>query len=189
MNVSPGLCKAAGENQSEDRFQRLPLPGIEFDAKVAPQIPLGEQIEFASQQCFVVQGQHGVAAGELPADQRIGRIAEQPVGIAIVERGEISRRAQVRQQQETLGKILCEYGGNVEACRGHEAGHVYERAAIFMLGWRIHDNERCIRQRDAEITPEAGVRGGWREREGPSGKLPGQPVVNKRVAIQAASLP
>ena len=84
MHVSSGLGQVVCEDKAEHRFQGLPLANVQLEAEVALQVPLGKQIEFASQQGFIVERQHALAAGQLPADQRIGCIAEQCIGIVVV---------------------------------------------------------------------------------------------------------
>ena len=60
----------------------------------------GKQLALAPQQRLVVRRQHAGPARELPVDERVDRVAEERVGVGLVERGEIRRRAEIGEQQE-----------------------------------------------------------------------------------------
>ena len=189
MDIDFRLRQIAGKDQAENPTERVGLLRAQLETEVAADVPLGKEIEFPPQQGLVVGRQHAFSAGKLPADQRVDRVAEKRVRIPGVERCEVSRGAQVRQQQKSARKVLCQHRGHVNVRIGHQCGDSNEGTAVFLRRRRIHRDQRGIRKSDAKVAAEAGVGGSRREGERLSGKLASDPILKRSVAVQSASLP
>ncbi len=85
----------------------------------------------------------------------------------LVERVQVSRAAQIREQQKALFEILRMDFGHVHAGFGKEMCDMHERPAVLLVGRRVHYDERrlCFAAPNPEITPEARVVGGGRDAE------------------------
>jgi len=129
-------------------------------------IPLRKQRHFAPEQRLVVRRQRAGARRELPAQQRVGRIAHQSVGIVLVEGLEVRAGPKVGEQQEPLCQILGVDLGCIDARPAQQLRNVYEGAAILLARRCVHrDVAAAVGQAGAEIAPEARVLGRWRQGE------------------------
>ena len=138
MHIDRRLRKIAFENEGEDLRQRVVLRRVERDRTMAPYVPFGEEREFAREQCFIVRRQHAGFARQLPAQQRVYRIAKQRVCGLAVERLQITRGAQIGQQQKAALEIRGDHARHVEAGLLHQARDTHKGPAILMRGRRIH---------------------------------------------------
>ena len=125
---------------------------------MARDVPLGKEIHLAAQERFVVRRQLTRACRELPADQRIDRVAHQRAGVCRVQLGQIRARAQVGEKQEARAEILRVHCGGVHARVVEQPRDAHERAAVLFVRRRIHrDESAAILEGGAKVAPEARV--------------------------------
>ena len=147
---------------------------------MAAQVPLGKQRHLAPQQRLVVGRQLAGAGGELPAHQRVDRVAEQRVGVVLVERRKVGRLAQVGKQQEALCQVLRVDFGCVQLRLAQQARDVDERPAVFLVGRCVHGDEAAaVGERGAEVAPETRVLGGGSEGERAARELRREPALER----------
>src|SRR6267142_704032 len=157
----PGLREVVLENRRKRLFEVLGLRGGELPPQLAGDVPLGEQAQFSLQQFAVVVGQRAGAARQLYSDERVERVSIERPGAALVERVQVGRVAEIREQQKALDEILRMYRGNVHAGFGEKPGDANEGLAAFLLGRSVHRNERWLGAAppDPEVAPEARIVG------------------------------
>ena len=90
------LRQMVGDQHVEHLRERVALLGGKRCAEVPADVPLGEELELATQQRLVVRRQRTGARGELPLHERVGGIVEQGARVALVQRGQIRRRRRGR---------------------------------------------------------------------------------------------
>jgi hypothetical protein len=174
------------EQPVEDAVEHRGLARVEFETQVAAEIPLREQPEFAAQERFVVRREHAFAARELPLDQRADGVVEQGRGAGVValQFGEISRAAEVGEQQEAAIDVLGEHARCIHAGVEHEARDAHEGTDVLVLGWRVHDDPGVGTVRRAEVATETGVGGGGFERGCAVGQRGAEPAAQFGKTIQ-----
>ena len=178
-----------GEVDREDALEHgVELGGFgvgEGDALVAGDVPLGEELQLAQQQCAVVLGQYAGAACTLDGGERAERVGVEVGGaveVGLLARGrvqgvQVGGRAEVGEQQETMVEVLREHFGHVGAGSAEEFGHVQPGAHVFLFGRGVHDDARgaAVGEAGAEVAPEARVGRGRGEVEGLAGQGCGEP--------------
>ena len=152
------MRQVVGQNLLEHRAQRGFLGGVEGEAEVARNIPVGEQVKLASEQCAIVFGQDAGSAGALDVDQCSVGVAVKRARASGVEYIKVGRIAEVGKQQEAEFQIFGIDSGDMHASVAEKRSNLQKRAAILVLWWGVHDDLRAaVRECDAEIAPETGV--------------------------------
>ena len=108
VHVDRGHGQHAGHDQVEGFSQDLLLAVVQGEALVLPEVPVGEELQFAAQHGLVVGRQHAGAAGLLPGQQGGQGVAvEVCVGLGLrgVDDVQHGLRAQVVEQQEAVGPV------------------------------------------------------------------------------------
>ena len=186
MHINCRLRQRTVREQLVDPGQRFTLGIRQLETEMTADVPIGKQVHFPLQQRPVIGWQNVRAARPLPGHQRGNGVAEQCIRIFFGERLQVGGIAEVRQQHETLRGIGSQDFGHMHTGITHQLRDMDERPAVFTLGRRIHGNARHAVQRHPEITPEAGIRRGRRERKGRAGQLRGDPST-QRFAPQIVS--
>jgi hypothetical protein len=168
VHIHPRLRQRPPDNESGHFGQRLSLRRREFQPQMPADVPLGKQVALAAEQRLVVRRQHVVAARSLPLQQRLDRIAEQPVRVTgiEIERGEIGRVTKVREQQEPALQVLRHHFRRMHACRAQELRNPHERPAILARRRGVHGDPRAAFRRHAKVAAKAGVGRGRSQRVG-----------------------
>ena len=131
---------------------------------MARDVPLPKEIHLAPQKRFVVRRQLARPRGALPANQRLDGIAEERVGILVVDNMQIGPRAQIGEKQETGLEVLGKDARCVHAGAFEQPGDVHEGPAVFLFRRRVHRHvARAVLERGAEVAPEACVLGSGSE--------------------------
>ena len=124
-----------------------------------PTYQSGNSIEFARQQRFVVRRQHAGPARELPAQQRVDRVAEQrvravgvraPADNSSVPRSDSSRNPRVEILRRSPR-------GTLSPASASKPRDCTNGPAILVRGRRVHHDERLARAAHAKIAPEARI--------------------------------
>ena len=158
MHVYTGLGKIVGEDALEHLFQLGLLFVVERYAQMFGDIPLGEQVQFAAQQRFVVERKFILFRGELYFDECISSGAVESGGVFCSQRLQIGDIAQVGQQQEALRQILRVDMWHVGSCVFKQLAHMDKGFAVFVLRRGIHyDLGRPVGEGGAEVSTEAGI--------------------------------
>ncbi len=151
---------------------------------VAGDVPVGKELQLAAQQRLVVGRQHTGARGALPVDEQIHGLQ-----VPGVRGGRVGRvqaldgglRAQVGQQHETVRFVPGQDLRHAQAGRLQQRLHLHERAAVFLVGRRVHDDAAgAINSVQAQVAAKARVRGRRAQGLGPQlerGGQRGQPGV------------
>ena len=140
---------------------------VELAAQLARNVPVGEEAELLPEKFPAVIGQQAGAARPLNPQQRVECVSVERSGVVLVERVQVSRAAQIREQEKTLFEVLRMDFGNVHSGLGEDLRHVHERPAVLPVGRGVHHDERglCFAASNPEIAPEARVVGGRRDTE------------------------
>jgi len=77
---------------------------------------------------------------------------EQFVRVALVERGEVSRRAEVGEQQEAVLQVLRQHARCVQACLVQQGSDTHERPRVLLRRRGVHGD------RSAPARPRASRR-------------------------------
>ncbi|MNQ29216.1 hypothetical protein D3C85_425260 [compost metagenome] len=124
---------------------------------MALQVPVGEQLQLATQQGVVVGRQLALHRQLLEGHQRLQRVLEQGVGVVRVDHLQIGLPAEIGQQQETLLEVAGEDLRHVHAGLGQQAGDLDERPAVFLRRRCVHHDQAAHAVLPAKIAAKAGV--------------------------------
>jgi hypothetical protein len=144
------------------------------EAELALHAPVGEQRQLARQQRLVVGRQRVGRHAQLPANERVQRIAHQAVGqrrvgvTRLAQGVQVEPPAEVAQQQEALRSVALEHTRRVQPGLRDQSGDVHEGAHVLLRRRGVHDDEAgvpaLIPALDAQVAPEARVGRGRRQR-------------------------
>ncbi|MNC05672.1 hypothetical protein D3C75_531630 [compost metagenome] len=157
MHQHPRLGQGAGHQQIAGGVPGRQCGTVEGDAEMALQVPVGEQLQLATQQGVVVGRQLALHRQLLEGYQRLQRVLEQGVGVVRVDHLQIGLPAEIGQQQETLLEVAGEDLRHVHAGLGQQAGDLDERPAIFLRRRCVHHDQAAHSVLPAEIAAKAGV--------------------------------
>ena len=157
----------------ENGRQRGFFFGIERDALVAGDVPVGEQHQLVAQQFVGIRGQLARTAGGLDGEQGADRVGVQVRGgergaIGRAQFVEIGRIAEIGHEQKTLLGVFSQDFGDVDAGGAEQAGDDKPGFTVFVLGRRVHDDQAGMtgngggggvlrREKYPEITAETGI--------------------------------
>ncbi len=170
------LLQSGRDQAIEDSGQQAALRIVELQAEVPAEQPVREQAHLEAQQLLVVRWQlAGVAsASGLDPDQRVDRVVVEVSGaVAVRELGKIGGRAEVGQQQETVGGVARQHPRRIDTDVCQHARNLQVRLHVLPVWRSVHRDVRAIGPRDAEIAPETRI-GGCR---GEAGVGPAEPVL------------
>ena len=178
--------QVVGHDGIERFFQRARLRVSERESLVLLQVPVGEQLQLAPQQGFVVGGEHTGPRVQLPYQQRIeglhvaSMVGLRVAGIDAVQHGLV---AQICKQHETLRLVPGQHLGDQQSGLAHEAGHLYKRLAVLMRRGRVHHDQAVTRLRiDAQVAAKTRVgrrRAQGRRQQGKSFLQRRQPLLER----------
>lgn len=162
----------------EGLLQCLRLRGIEREAFVLRQVPVGKELQLAAQQGVVVGRQHTGFGGQLPGQQRVQRlhvarvVGLRPLGVDAVEHGLV---AEVAQQHEALRFVPSQDLGHQQAGLAQQTGHVHEGLAVLLRRWRVHHDQAAAGLRvQAQVAAKARVGRGGAQGAGQQAQAGGQ---------------
>src|SRR6266850_353693 len=183
------LPEVAPEDRRKHVLQGLELCRIQLALQLARDVPVREKAQFPLEQFPVVVGQQPRTARALNLEQRVERVFVELCGVALVERIQVGRVAQIRKQKKTLFKILRVDRRHVHARGGEQARNMNERSAVLLVGRRVHRDERrlCLAAANPVIAPEARVVGGGRDAEIAASEGHRQPSPQLLCAVQKSS--
>ena len=169
--------------------QHLLLRLAQHQLAVLRHVPIGEQGQLAAQQSVVVGRQHAGARSQLPLQQRVGGLAVPGCGalrIGGVKPFDDGVLAEVREQQEAVRAVPVEHLRDVQAGLLHQALHLHERGAVFLVGRRVHHDVAGLEAIDAQVAAKAGVGRGQAQGLGPQavgGRQGREPLGALRLAL------
>ena len=169
VHINPAPGQVLRHDGGKGGIQRALLGGIQRQAAVAAQVPLGEQSQFAVQQGLVVERQHIRFGGSLPGHQGVHRLQVQPqIGLRLgrVDGLHHGLGAQVAQQHEALGLVPGQHLGHQQAGFVHQLRHFDKRAAIFFVRRGVHDDAATGHAVNTQVAPETCVGRGDTKRAG-----------------------
>ncbi|OQC12356.1 MAG: hypothetical protein BWX79_01168 [Alphaproteobacteria bacterium ADurb.Bin100] len=163
--------QVARNDQVEGLVQCFALFALQSHAFVLREVPVGKQRQLPAQQRLVVRRQYAGAGGALPGDQRVrGLRVPGCVGLRAVRIDHAHHRlcAQVAEQHEALRLVPGQDARHLESGGFHQPAHVHERRAVFLRGWRVHDDAtaRSAYPVHPEVAPKARIGRGHAHRIG-----------------------
>ncbi|MCY1418649.1 hypothetical protein D9M71_342130 [compost metagenome] len=169
MHQHLGLGQGAADQQVGNALPGRQALALQLDPQVTLQVPLGEQLQFATQQGIVIAGHGHVEAALLERQQRLQGVIEQCIGVFGIDDVKVGLASQVIEDQEALLDIGSQDAWHVHARLGEHAGHLDEGAAVLARRRRVHQDQGAAVGLPAEVTTKARVAAGRNQRGGRHG--------------------
>ena len=147
MHIDAGRLQVVSDDLVEGLAYQGLLLVVQRELAVLADVPVGKQLQLAAQQGFIVNRQIARIAGlggQLPVQQGLkGRAipAFGVLGLFGVQRFDDGLAAQVVEQHEAIGGIPFQNLGHAQTGLGHQALHLDEGRAVFLVRRGVHDNQ------------------------------------------------
>lgn len=161
MHEQPALRHMAGQQNIAQGLPVRPLLRRQRTLQMSSDEPVGKQRQLAAQYRLIVIRQFSRAAAGLPAQQSTDGPGEQAFQFGIAHPGldalQIGACAQVFKQQKALLWICSENGRRLYPSGSQQAGDTDKGPHVFLLRWRVHDDQAVRPITPAKITTKTRI--------------------------------